>query len=255
MSRRPAALVTGAARGIGAAVAVRLADDGYDLLLLDHDGEALEETASALPSTSTVVPETVDVRVANDVQAAVAVAADKLGGLDAVVTCAGINAYFDAATLTEADWDNVLDIDLKSTWLTFRAALPLLRHSGRAAVVAVSSIHAKLTAAGNFPYAAAKAGLEGLTRSLALDYGPVGIRVNAVAPGWTRTRLVDDWLAMQDDPDGAMTAINNAHPLRRIAEPADVAAVVAFLVSDQARAVTGATFAVDCGLSARSATD
>ena len=180
-------------------------------------------------------------------------AAERFGGLDAVVTCAGINAYFDAVELTEADWDAVFAVDLKATWLTCRAALPLLLASDRAAIVTISSIHARLTDAGTFPYAAAKAGVEGLTRSLALDYGPKGVRVNAVAPGWTRTRLVDDWLARHDDPDAALAAVNAAHPLRRIAEPAEVAAVVAFLLSDQARAVTGATYAVDCGLSVRTA--
>ena len=101
-------------------------------------------------------------------------AAERFGGLDAVVTCAGINAYFDAVELTEADWDAVFAVDLKATWLTCRAALPLLLASDRAAIVTISSIHARLTDAGTFPYAAAKAGVEGLTRSLALDYGPKG---------------------------------------------------------------------------------
>jgi len=252
VTRRPVALVTGAANGIGAAVADRLAADGYDLALLDRDPAALMERSSTLPVGVTVLPATLDVRDADQVEHAVAAAADQLGGIDAVVTCAGINAYFDPIALTEEDWDAVFGIDLKATWLTCRATLPLLLESERAAIVTVSSIHAKLTAAGTFPYAAAKAGVEGLTRSLALDYGPRGVRVNTVAPGWTRTRLVDDWLARQDDPDAAMAAVNAAHPLGRIAEPAEVAAVVAFLLSDQARAVTGATFAVDCGLSVRS---
>ena len=251
--RRPVALVTGAANGIGAATAVRLAADGYDLLLLDRDTDALAAVTKSLPSATTVVPATVDVRDAAQLEDAVSSAPGSLGGLDAVVTCAGVNAYFDAVTMTEEDWDNVFAIDLKATWLTCRAALPLLMASARAAIVTVSSIHARVTAAGTFPYAAAKAAVEGLTRTLALDYGPSGIRVNAVAPGWTRTRLVEEWLARQDDPVAAMATINALHPLHRIAEPEEVAAVVAFLLSGQASAVTGATFAVDCGLSIRSA--
>jgi NAD(P)-dependent dehydrogenase (short-subunit alcohol dehydrogenase family) len=255
VTRRPVALVTGAANGIGAAVADRLAADGYDLALLDMDSAALTDRTHTLSADVTALPATVDVRDAGQVEQAVAAAADQFGGIDAVVTCAGINAYYDPIALTEEDWDTVFGIDLKATWLTCRATLPLLLESDRAAIVTVSSIHARLTAAGTFPYAAAKAGVEGLTRSLALDYGPRGVRVNAVAPGWTRTRLVDDWLARQEDPDAAMAAVNTAHPLGRIAEPAEVAAVVAFLLSDQARAVTGASFAVDCGLSIRSSID
>ena len=252
MTRRPVALVTGAANGIGAAVADRLAADGYDLALLDKDSAALSAQSHRLSVDVNAISATVDVRDAGQVAQAVAAAVDQFGGIDAVVTCAGINAYYDPIALTEEDWDTVFGIDLKATWLTCRATLPFLLESNRAAIVTVSSIHAKLTAAGTFPYAAAKAGVEGLTRSLALDYGPRGVRVNAVAPGWTRTRLVDAWLARQEDPDAAMAAVNTAHPLGRIAEPAEVAAVVAFLLSDQARAVTGASFAVDCGLSIRS---
>ena len=101
------------------------------------------------------------------------------------------------------------------------------------------------------PYAAAKAGLEGLTRSLALDYGPQGLRVNAVAPGFTRTRLVEEWIEHQPDPDAARREILERHPLKRFAEPDEIAEVVAFLLSNASRAVTGATVAVDCGLGVR----
>lgn len=253
MTRRPVALVTGAAHGIGAAVADRLAADGYALVLLDMDAVALSAAVEALTPGSHVLTATVDVREAGQIDQAVRAGVNRFGGLDAVVTCAGINAYFDAVALTEADWDTLFGVDLKATWMTCRAALPLLLKSEQPAIVTVSSIHAKLTAAGTFPYAAAKAGIEGLTRSLALDYGPQGVRVNAVAPGWTRTRLVAEWLDQQEDPEVAMAAVEAAHPLRRIAEPAEVAAVVAFLLSDQATALTGATIAVDCGLSVRSA--
>jgi NAD(P)-dependent dehydrogenase (short-subunit alcohol dehydrogenase family) len=102
-----------------------------------------------------------------------------------------------------------------------------------------------------FPYAAAKAGLEGLTRSLALDYGPANIRVNAVAPGFTRTHLVEEWLAQQPDPAATERIVLAQHPLGRMAEPTEVAAVVAFLASDLASAMTGAVVAVDCGHSIR----
>lgn len=250
--QQPVALITGAARGIGAAVAKRLAAE-YRLVLLDRDIDALDTFVPTLPAQAQTLTWAVDVRDAAQLDQAVVAGARRFGGLNAVVTCAGINAYFDAISLSETDWDSVFSIDLKSTWLTCRATLPHLLNSRRAAIVTISSIHAKLTDAGTFPYAAAKAAVEGLTRSLALDYGPHGVRVNAVAPGWTRTRLVEEWLARQDRPDDAMAAVNAAHPLGRIAEPSEIANVVAFLASEQASAVTGATFAVDCGLSIRSA--
>lgn len=251
--RRPVVMITGAAQGIGAAVAERMAADRYDLLLLDRDGPALERFANTLPDGAGALAATVDVRDAVQLEDAVGLAVERFGGLDAVVTCAGINAYFDAVALSEDEWDTVFGIDLKASWLACRAAIPHLLNSAQAAIVTISSIHAKLTDAGSFPYAAAKAGVEGLTRSLALDYGNRGIRVNAVAPGWTRTRLVDEWLVRQPDPVAAMAQVNSVHPLGRIAEAADVANAVAFLLSDNARAITGATIAVDCGLSIRSA--
>jgi NAD(P)-dependent dehydrogenase (short-subunit alcohol dehydrogenase family) len=99
-----------------------------------------------------------------------------------------------------------------------------------------------------FPYAAAKSGVIGLTRSLALDYAPSGIRVNAVSPGWTRTHLVEEWFAMQPDPAAAEASVMKVHPMRRIATPAEIANVVAFVASDEASAMTGAAVAVDCGL-------
>jgi NAD(P)-dependent dehydrogenase (short-subunit alcohol dehydrogenase family) len=99
-----------------------------------------------------------------------------------------------------------------------------------------------------FPYAAAKSGLVGLSRSLALDYAPKGIRVNAVSPGWTRTHLVDEWFARQPDPAAAESSILSAHPLKRMATSEEVANVVAFVASDEASAMTGAEILVDCGL-------
>jgi NAD(P)-dependent dehydrogenase (short-subunit alcohol dehydrogenase family) len=120
------------------------------------------------------------------------------------------------------------------------------RRSG--SIVNIASIHATLTMAGMFPYAAAKAGLVGLTRSLALDYAPFGIRVNAVSPGWTATHLVEEWFSRQPDPAAARASVTHAHPMKRIATPAEVANLVAFVASEEASAITGAALAVDCGL-------
>jgi NAD(P)-dependent dehydrogenase (short-subunit alcohol dehydrogenase family) len=129
--------------------------------------------------------------------------------------------------------------------------LPHLRRQRRGVIVNVASIHARLTVKGMFPYAAAKSGIVGLTRSLALNYGSQGIRVVAVSPGWTRTRLVEEALAQQPDPQAARAQALAMHPLGRIAEPDEIAAVVTFAASEDASFITGVAIAVDGGLSTR----
>jgi NAD(P)-dependent dehydrogenase (short-subunit alcohol dehydrogenase family) len=243
-------LVTGAARGIGAAIAEAVVDEGGAVALLDLD-PAGAETAAGLGDAAHFFP--CDVRSLAEVERAVAEAEQALGGLDGLVNNAGVNAYFDAVEMTEDDWDTVFAVDLKSAWMLAKATLPGLIER-RGAIVNISSIQATLTIEGFFPYAAAKAGLEGLTRSLALDYAAAGVRVNAVAPGYTETRLVLEWLDMQPDPQAALDSVLAKIPMRRIATPREIGNVVAFLLGEQASAITGATIAVDCGLGVRYAT-
>ena len=126
--------------------------------------------------------------------------------------------------------------------------------AGRGSVVNIASIHASMTVKGMFPYAAAKSGLVGLTRSLALDYARHKVRVNAICPGFIHTRLVDEWLDLQPDREAAWAAVLDAHPMGRIGTPEDVANRALFLASDQAAFITGAAILVDGGLSARFAT-
>jgi NAD(P)-dependent dehydrogenase (short-subunit alcohol dehydrogenase family) len=242
-------LVTGAARGIGAGIAEAVVAAGGAVALLDID-PAGAETAAALGDAHFFQ---CDVRSLAEVERTVAEAEQTLGGLDGLANNAGINAYFDAVAMTEDDWDTVFAVDLKAAWMLAKAALPaLIAHRG--AIVNISSIQARLTIRGFFPYAAAKAGLEGLTRSLALDYAPVGVRVNAVAPGYTDTRLVQEWLGLQDDAAETLRSVLAGIPLGRLATPREIGDAVVFLLSEQASAITGATLAVDCGSSVRLAT-
>ena len=194
-----------------------------------------------------------DVRSLEEVERAVSAAEEALGGLDGLVNNAGINAYFDAVAMNEADWDSVFAVDLKAAWMLVKAALPGLIER-RGAIVNISSLQARLTLRGFFPYAAAKAGLEGLTRSLALDYAAAGVRVNAVAPGYTETHLVREWLGLQDDPEATLGTCTREHPARPDGEPARGRGRGRVPAQRQASAITGATLAVDCGIGARYAT-
>jgi NAD(P)-dependent dehydrogenase (short-subunit alcohol dehydrogenase family) len=188
-----------------------------------------------------------------DVAGLVEACTSRLGAPTVLVNNAGRNANFDAAAMTEAEWDVFFGVDLKSAWLCVKHVLPHMRATGGGAIVNVSSIHAAVTLEGFFPYAAAKAGLAGLTRSLALDLGPAGIRVNCVCPGFTDTRLVRESMSRSADPGAAERAMVAGVALGRIAAPGEIAATIAFLASGDASYVTGATLYVDGGLTARRA--
>ena len=249
------AIVTGTSPNIGGGIAGGLADEGATVVCVDVVADNAAQCAAWITKRGgRALGITCDTTDEAQVQAMVARVSSAHGGVDVLVNNAGINAYFDAATMTETEWDSVFAVDLKGAWLCAKYALESMRRAGRGSIVNISSIHAQLTMPGMFPYAAAKSGLVGLTRSLALDCARQNIRVNAVLPGWTRTRLVEEWFAMQPDPAAAEQSVLDAHPGGRIATPAEIAAVVAFVASDDASAMTGASVSVDCGLGVRFAT-
>ena len=192
-----------------------------------------------------------DVSSPDDVARAFSSIEAQLGPVDVLVNNAGVNAAFDPAAMSVDEWDTFFAVDLRSMWLCARAVLPRMRERGSGSIVNVASIQATLTQAGTFPYGAAKAGVLGFTRSLALEEGPFGIRVNAVSPGYTRTRLVVDALEATADSEAAERAIAAKHPLGRIAEPEEIANMIVVLASPLASFVTGADVAVDGGLSCR----
>jgi NAD(P)-dependent dehydrogenase (short-subunit alcohol dehydrogenase family) len=245
------ALVTGGARGIGRATVELLAAAGAAVTFCDVDvalGRTVEREAGGR-----VAFVAADVGVEAEVARLVAASRERFGPASLLVNNAGVNAGFEATGMTEEEWDRFFAVDLKSAWLTAKHAVPAMVAAGRGAIVNVSSLHGFATLPGFFPYAAAKSGLIGLTRSLALDYGPHGVRVNCVAPGFVRTRLVEESMERTGDPAGAERAMVAGVALGRIAEPVEVARAIRFLVSDDAAYVTGATLLVDGGLTARRA--
>ncbi|WP_338482937.1 SDR family NAD(P)-dependent oxidoreductase [Streptomyces sp. SCSIO 75703] len=239
------ALVTGAARGIGAAIARRLAAEGARVLLTDADLPAARRTAAGLRAEGLAVEAfACDVADRDSVAAAVAHAADALGTLDVLVN----NAYSCApdAPLVEEEaeetWARDLDVTLTGAYRCSRAALPHLAASGRGAIVSIGSVNG-IQDFGNHAYSAAKAGLASLTRTLAGHGAPRGVRANLVAPGTVRTTA---W----EGRDAALEAVRPLYPLGRVGEPADIAAAVAFLASRDASWITGTTLVVDGGLTA-----
>jgi NAD(P)-dependent dehydrogenase (short-subunit alcohol dehydrogenase family) len=243
------AFVTGGARGIGRAIVEKFAAEGATVTFADIEEDTGRATADELSSAG-MPAEFVraDITAEAEVARAIDGVTARHGTIDVLVNNAGVNAYFDATEMSEADWDRVFAVDLKGAWLCAKYGLRPMKRAGRGSIVNIASIHANLTIAGMFPYAAAKSGLVGLTRSLALEYGPIGIRVNAVLPGYTRTRLVEEWMSKQPDPVETERRTLANHPLRRMATPAEIANLVAFVASDEASAITGASLAADCGL-------
>ncbi|MGC9377346.1 SDR family NAD(P)-dependent oxidoreductase [Streptomyces sp. MH13] len=238
-------LITGAARGIGAATARRLAGEGARVLLTDVDLDAARRTAGELTEQGlTAEAFACDVTDRASVEAAVAHAVDTFGTLDVLVN----NAYActpDAALFEgEPDevWARDLDVTLTGAYRCCRAALPHLAASGRGAIVSVGSVNA-VQDFGNHAYSAAKAGLASLTRTLAGHAAARGVRVNLVAPGTVRTTA---W----EGRDAELAAVRRLYPLGRVGDPEDIAAAVAFLASRDASWITGTTLVVDGGLTA-----
>jgi len=236
-------LVTGAARGIGAATARRLAEEGARVLVTDVDLDAAERTAVALRERGLAVEAFVcDVADRASVEAAVDRAVASFGSLDVLVN----NAYgcTPDVPLFEDQLDETWDRDLTLTgaYRCCRAALPHLVASGRGAVVSIGSVNG-VQSFGNHAYSAAKAGLASLTRTLAGHAAARGVRVNLVEPGTVRTTA---WAGR----DGELEALRELYPLGRIGEPEDIAAAVAFLASSDAAWITGTTLRVDGGLTA-----
>ena len=245
------ALVTGGSRGIGLAVVEAFLAAGAAVAFCGRDEAAGRAEEVRLAGDAAFFP--ADVASERDVAAFVAGAAERFGPPTILVSNAGVNANFDAVAMTEDEWDRFFAVDLKAAWLGAKHALPHMLAAGGGAIVNVSSLHGFATLDGFFPYAAAKSGLVGLTRSLALDYGPRRVRVNCVAPGFVRTRLVEESLDRHEDRASAERAMVAGVALGRIGDPAEVAAVVRFLASDEASYVTGASLLVDGGLTARRA--
>jgi meso-butanediol dehydrogenase/(S,S)-butanediol dehydrogenase/diacetyl reductase len=240
------AIVTGGTRGIGRAIALELARGGYRVVVAGRSSAAGDEVVSLGEGRVTFVR--ADVALPDDCERLVRAAVERHGHLDVLVNNAGVIRLGTAESTSVEVWDEVLAVNLRGAFLCIRAAIPHLRRAGGGSIVNVSSIDASWAEPQLAAYCASKAGLIGLTRSVALDHGPDGIRCNAVCPGYIETDMLEEWYAAALDPTRARVQVERAHPLVRIGSPEDVAAVVVWLTSDAARFVTGQCFVVDGGL-------
>ncbi|MCF8565223.1 beta-ketoacyl-ACP reductase [Alicyclobacillus tolerans] len=242
------AIVTGSARGIGAGIAKRLASDGAKVAVIDLNQEACLETVREIEAQGgTAIALGCDVSNADQVQTAVAKVAEEFDGVDILVNNAGITRDNLLFKMTEDDWDMVMNVHLKGSFLCSRAAQKYMVEKKYGKIVNLSSVSA-LGNRGQANYSAAKAGLQGFTRTLAIELGPFNINVNAVAPGFIDTEMTRQTaLRMGLDPEDFKKGAAARIPLRRVGVPADIANVIAFLVSDDASYVSGQIIYVNGG--------
>ena len=242
------AFITGGASGIGRATAIRLFQEGANVCIGDVDVEALNRTADELGVNAVEV----DVCSEKSVEVALKTAAQQLGGLDILVNSAGAAMRKAIETTAESDWRSVIGVNLEGTFFCIKHAMQYLEASAGGTIVNVASWHGGNATISNFSaYASSKAGVLGLTRSVALECAPRGIRVNAVCPGIIDTPMWRKSLSEFENPSELQRVASQKHPLGHIGEPEDVAAAIAFLASGEAKFITGTTLFVDGGMSVK----
>ncbi len=237
------AIVTGAARGIGRAIAEELATAGADIALCDLKAEWLEETAEAVKKIGRKVEcFSVDVSDSGAVNAAVSDVIGKFGKIDVVVNNAGITKDTFLMRMSDEDWDAVINVNLRGTFLFTRAVTKPMMKARSGAIVNIASIIGLIGNAGQCNYSASKAGVIALTKSSAKELAARGIRVNAVAPGFIETKMTEVL------PEEVRQKMLDAIPMKRFGSPSDVARVVTFLASDAASYMTGQVLTISGGM-------
>lgn len=257
------AIVTGAGAGIGAAAARRFAAEGAATLCADVDDTAAETVAESIRDGGGDAESVgTDVTSETDTAAMAAAALEQWGRIDVLYANAGIAGVGTAASTDVGTWDRVIAVNLTGVWLSMRAVLPTMVAAESGSVILQSSVGGLVGVHGIFPYAAAKAGVIGMARQAAVDFGRHDVRINAIAPGTTRTSLVDDTYGQRSDGTtvadndleerirGGLDRAATRYPMKRLGTVDEIANVSLFLASDEAAWVTGSVYVVDGGLAA-----
>ena len=243
-----AAIVTGASRGIGEAIARRFAEEGARVLLASRDQAAIERIAGDLARTAEAFAVACDVNDEASVRKAIGAAVDRFGALDVLVNNAGLGGPTPLdAVGPEADtrWDAIVATNLTAVFRVTRAASPHLSRGGR--VINISSVLGRFGVAGFSAYCASKHGVIGLTRALALELAPRHVTVNAICPGWVETEMARQGFERFGSVEEGRAAAANMAPLKRVLDPEEIAGLAAYLASEDARSVTGQAIVADGG--------
>jgi NAD(P)-dependent dehydrogenase (short-subunit alcohol dehydrogenase family) len=246
------AIVTGAGSGIGRAIAIRLAAEGARVVVSDVDGEAAEAVAAEIGGAGgEALVQKTDVTDAADVEGLVGLALTRWGGLDVMVNNAGVGVAGTANTTTEEEYERVMDVCVRGTFLGMKHAIPAIRDSGGGSVVNMSSVAALVGIVDRAVYSAAKGAIFSLTRASAIDHVGEGVRVNCIAPGTVDTPWIARITSGYDDPEEARANMQARQPHGRFVQPEEIAAMAAYLAADESASVIGACMVVDGGVTAR----
>jgi NAD(P)-dependent dehydrogenase (short-subunit alcohol dehydrogenase family) len=241
------AIVTGAGRGIGAAIAEAFVREGAVAVIAERDEATGAATAERLGENAVFVA--TDVTNQASVDAAVAGVRARFGRIDVLVNNAGINVFHEPLETTDAEWQRCMAVDLEGVWRMCRAVLPAMLEQHGGSIVNIASSHSSTIIPGTFPYPVAKHGLLGLTRALGIEYAARNIRVNAIAPGYIETDLAVDYWDTFLDPAAERQRTYDLHPPKRIGKPEEVAMTAVFLASDEAPFINATSIAIDGGRS------
>ena len=245
------AIVTGSASGIGRAAALLLAREGARVVGADIEAEGGRQTDQEIREFhgESIFVKT-DVTHSREIRDLVERGIEEFGGIDILFSNVGVVVGNALVDVSEEEWDNVMNVNLKSMYLACKYCIPEMQKRGKGSIVLTSSANGLLAEPCLATYCATKAAIIGLTRSIATDYGKDNIRVNCICPTYTRTPLVEKWIDSGVDPNLSWEKVNRLHALNRISEVEEVAQAVLFLASDDSSIVTGSAMSIDGGLTA-----
>ena len=239
------AVITGAGSGIGRACAIAIAREGASVVLVGRRKPRLEETAQACSNAALVV--SADISTQSGIDTVIADTLSRFGTIDVLLNNAGVLHIGTAEQITEAQWDETFNLNVRGLWLFSRSVLPAMRKGGGGSIINMASVLGINGARNRASYAPSKGAVVLLTKCMALDHGHENIRVNAICPSFIETELTAEVLSKAPDPQAVRRDRIAAHPLGRLGEPEDISGLAVYLASDESAWVTGATFPVDGG--------